>query len=400
MHCSEETRRALLARMGSMAFATGATLAVAKKATSATVARNPKTLWSTLLPDPDAVMVGGTVQGERLRILIDTGSAMTVVDAALAKRLGLASTGARSVRGDVGSVTLGAGSDLSLDLGGTHFAVERYLVTDFAPIFGADGGSPNVILGIDPLRDAILAIDFTARRLAFLPRDAFRPWPGAERFAVTKSLRGQLSLPIVLEGHDPVAAAIDLGSSNPLTVTPALAEAQTLMRGRRISSAATGGIDGLSISRTISVATLRVGRSLINDVPCEVLAKTDPTLVVAKLGLPVFERFLFALDVAGQALWLKPEARRLATPFRRDLSGLGLAVESGHLRVVHVAQGGPAALAGWREGEIVVAVDGVPIGPRYASSGLAQWRYGPAGGKAVLSLSDGSTRTLVLRRYY
>lgn len=241
MHCSEETRRALLARMGSMAFATGATLAVAKKATSATVARNPKTLWSTLLPDPDAVMVGGTVQGERLRILIDTGSAMTVVDAALAKRLGLASTGARSVRGDVGSVTLGAGSDLSLDLGGTHFAVERYLVTDFAPIFGADGGSPNVILGIDALRDAILAIDFTARRLAFLPRDAFRPWPGAERFAVTKSLRGQLSLPIVLEGHDPVAAAIDLGSSNPLTVTPALAEAQTLMRGRRISSAATGG---------------------------------------------------------------------------------------------------------------------------------------------------------------
>jgi S1-C subfamily serine protease len=68
--------------------------------------------------------------------------------------------------------------------------------------------------------------------------------------------------------------------------------------------------------------------------------------------------------------------------------------------VVHVAQGGPAALAGWRDGETITAVNGMAIGPDYVARGLAQWRYGPVGAKVELSMSDGSKRTIVLQRYY
>lgn len=356
--------------------------------------------WSPLLADPDAVMVTGTLLGERIRVLIDTGSAVTVVDGGRAKRLGLSARGSVSVRGDVGSVALGAGGDLSLDIGGVKLATSRYLVTDFAPIFGADGGAPGLILGVDALKDVILEIDFPGRRLAFRPRERFRPGKDAERLQLTRSARGQLSIPIAIEGHDPVAAVIDLGSSNPLTVAPALAEAQALLRGRKISSAASGGIDGISISRTVSVATLQVGRTSVQDVPCEVLAKTDPTLVPAKVGLPVLERYIFALDVTGDTLWLNAAPRRLAAPFKRDLSGLGLVMEGGYLRVIHVASGGPAALAGWHEGERITAVNGAAIGPNYVTGELARWRYGPVGAKAVLILSDGSERTLILQRYY
>ncbi len=356
--------------------------------------------WTPLLADPDAVIVTGTVLGERVRVLVDTGSAATMVDAALAQRLGLKPVESRSVRGDVGSVTLGAGGALTFDIGGVKLATDRYFVMDFRPIFGADSGAPHLILGVDALKENVLDIDFPARRLAIWPRSGFQPGKDSERFAVARSARGQLFIPIVLEGKAPVDAALDLGSSNPLTVSPALAEALGLLNGRRVSSAATGGVDGISISRTISVSTLRLGQDQLNDVPCEVLAKTDATLAPAKLGLPVLERYGFALDVAGGALWLRPAPRLLAAPFQRDLSGLGLALEADRLRVVHVALGGPAALAGWREGESIVAVNGVPIGPDYGTGGLARWRYGPAGGKAVLSLSDGSARTLVLQRYY
>jgi len=356
--------------------------------------------WVPLLADPDAVTVIGTLLGERIRILVDTGSAVTVVDSVLAKRLGLNAAGRFSVRGDIGSVALDAGGELNLDIGHVKLSTSRYLVTDFAPIFGADGGAPGLILGVDALKDVILEIDFPGRRLAFLPREGFQADKDAERLQLTRSARGQLCIQIAIEGQDPVPAAIDLGSSNPLTVAPSLAKAQALLLGREISSAATGGVDGISISRTISVVTFQVGRTSVRDVPCEVLAKTDPTLVPAKLGLPVLERYLFALDVAGKSLWLRPAPRLLAAPFKRDLSGLGLALEPDHLRVVHVAQGGPAALAGWREGENITAVNGVPIGPDYVTGGVARWRFGPIGAKAVLSLSDGSERTLVLRRYY
>lgn len=356
--------------------------------------------WTPLLADPDAVIVTGTVLGERVRVLIDTGSAATMVDAALAQRLGLKPAESRSVRGDIGSVTLDAGGALAFEVGGVKLAIDRYFVTDFRPIFGADSGAPQLILGVDALKDAVLDIDFPARRLAIWPRANFQPGKDSERFAVARSARGQLSIPIVLEGKAPVDAALDLGSSNPLTVSPALAEALGLLNGRQVSSAATGGVDGISISRTISVSTLRLGQDQLNDVPCEVLAKTDATLAPAKLGLPVLERYGFALDVAGGALWLRLAPRLLAAPFQRDLSGLGLALEADRLRVVHVAVGSPAALAGWREGESIIAVNGVPIGPDYVTGGLARWRYGPPGGKAVLSLSDGSERTLVLQRYY
>lgn len=356
--------------------------------------------WTPLLADPDAVIVTGTVLGERVRVLIDTGSAATMVDAALAQRLGLKPGESQSVRGDTGSVTLDTGGALAFEVGGVKLAIDRYFVTDFRPIFGADSGAPQLILGVDALKDAVLDIDFPARRLAIWPRASFQAGKASERFAVARSARGQLSIPIVLEGKAPVDAALDLGSSNPLTVSPALAEALGLLNGRQVSSAATGGVDGISISRTISVSTLRLGQDQLNDVPCEVLAKTDATLAPAKLGLPVLERYGFALDVAGGALWLRPAPRLLAAPFQRDLSGLGLALEADRLRVVHVAVGGPAALAGWREGESIIAVNGVPIGPDYVTGGLARWRYGPAGGKAVLSLSDGFERTLVLQRYY
>ncbi|MCI3130788.1 aspartyl protease family protein [Phenylobacterium aquaticum] len=367
---------------------------------STQAAPNSEDQWTPLLPDPDAVIVTGTVLGERVRVLIDTGSAATMVDAALAQRLGLKPAESRSVRGDIGSVTLGAGGALAFEVGGVKLATDRYFVTDFRPIFGADSGAPHLILGVDVLKDAVLDIDFPARRLAIWPRAGFQPGKDSERFAVARSARGQLFIPIVLEGKAPVDAALDLGSSNPLTVSPTLAEALGLLNGRQVSSAATGGVDGISISRTISVSTLRLGQDQLNDVPCEILAKTDATLAPAKLGLPVLERYGFALDVAGGALWLRPARRLLAAPFQRDLSGLGLALEADRLRVVHVAVGGPAALAGWREGENIIAVNGVPIGPDYVTGGLARWRYGPAGGKAVLSLSDGSERTLVLQRYY
>lgn len=400
MRSRASSRRHLLRGVGALTLLAGAVSAGGGKAMSAAASSPDGDPWTPLLDDPDAVIVDGRLLGERVRILIDTGSAVTVVDAAVAQRLGLKSAGSRSVRGDIGSVTLGAGGDLALWVGGAKLETDRYLVTDFRSIFGSDDGAPHLILGVDVLRNEVLEIDFPARRLALWPRDRFRPGTDAERFAVARSARGQLSIPVVFEGKEPVAAALDLGSTNPLTVSPALAEAQGLLTGRQISSAATGGVDGISISRTVSVATLQVGRTSVQDVPCEVLAKTDPTLAPARLGLPVLERYLFTLDVTGGTLWLRPAPRLLAASFKRDLSGLGLAVQRGHLRVVHVAQGGPAASAGWREGESITAVNGVPIGPDYVTGGLAAWRYGPVGAKAVLRLSDGSERILVLRRYY
>ena len=400
MVCGANPRRFVLRGGGLLAVLAGAELALGGRAMSQPVKPKPGDHWTPLLADPDAVVVAATLSGEPVRVLIDTGAAATIVGRPLAQRLGLKTQGSRSIRGDIGSVTLDVGGELTIDIGASKVTASRYMVTDLTSIFGADGGAPDLIMGADALREVVLEIDFPGRRLALWPRESFAPPAAAERFPVTKSARGQLAITIKLDRHDAVAAALDLGSSNPLTVSPSLAEAQGLLKGRRVSSAATGGVDGISISSTVSIAALQVGQSVLKDVPCEVLAKTDATLVPAKLGLPVLERYLFSLDVTGSTLWLQPASRLLAAPFRRDLSGLGLAIETDRLRVVHVARGGPAALAGWHDGESIVAVNGAAIGPNYVAGGLAAWRYGPIGSKVLLTMGDGSKRAVILQRYY
>ena len=356
--------------------------------------------WTPLFPQPDAVIVSGILMGKPVRVLIDTGSAVTVVDKSFAHQVGLKPDRLRSVRGDIGSVTLGAGEKLQLKVGAAKAVISSYLVTDFTEIFGADPGGPNVILGVDALADGVVEIDFPGRRLALWPRATFQPTGDADRFTVLRTARGQLTIPTSVEGSAPVTSAVDLGSSNPLTVSPDLADALGMLKDRRVSSAATGGIDGISISRTVSVTTLQIGGLLLRDIPCEVLAKTDSSLAPMKLGLPVFERYRFALDVVGRNLWLQSTPRLAAAPFTRDLSGLGLVIEPGKLRVVHVAAGSPAAEAGWREGEEIIAVDGEPIGTDYGTRHVARWRDGPEGKTIRLSMVDRSQRTLILKRYY
>jgi hypothetical protein len=45
-------------------------------------------------------------------------------------------------------------------------------------------------------------------------------------------------------------------------------------------------------------------------------------------------------------------------------------------------------------------VKGLAIDTSYTRGTLWQWRYGPAGEKVALTLTDGTTRTLKLGDYY
>jgi carboxyl-terminal processing protease len=104
-----------------------------------------------------------------------------------------------------------------------------------------------------------------------------------------------------------------------------------------------------------------------------------------------FEEVFNHLDPYSR--YITPAEAREARERRVGQSGLGLrvAAERDGLAIVEVAPGGPAALAGIRRGDRLLAVDGRALGPR--DPGIAaQLLEGPEGSPVNLTLRSGNRR--------
>jgi predicted metalloprotease with PDZ domain len=95
-----------------------------------------------------------------------------------------------------------------------------------------------------------------------------------------------------------------------------------------------------------------------------------------------------------------PDASAISLPFAKDRSGLIAPPEKGRLKVLLVAPGSPADLAGWKAGNEIIAVDGHSIDAAFSASPVARWNQQPAGTVVSLTRSDHSTHELNLADYY
>ena len=84
----------------------------------------------------------------------------------------------------------------------------------------------------------------------------------------------------------------------------------------------------------------------------------------------------------------------------RSTSGLLLGVLPDRLRVFHAMRNGPGAAAGWKDGDMICAVDGQPIGRDYPASPLARWTVGEPGRVVQLRDCAGTERPVTLARFY
>jgi hypothetical protein len=196
----------------------------------------------------------------------------------------------------------------------------------------------------------------------------------------------------------------DVGNAGALSLYPRYWQEARLLENRRSSKTLSGAVGGLRERDVATLKHIRFAGVTLNDVPTvfddagNSVSTSDRLL--GNLGLAVLSRFRMVTDYANDTLLLVPDARALRQPFSKDRSGLVALPADGRLTVKLVAPGSPAAAAGWRVGEDIIAIDGQKIGPDYAGTPLAGWRYRPAGQTVVLTLRDGSERRLILKDYY
>lgn len=349
--------------------------------------------WIIFETTDGGVVIPIRVNGVMSRGILDSGSSHVVVDTALARRAALQPQRRElTVEGWSNSARASPAERVAFTIQG-HTATLEALVMSF----GATGPPEPVLIGRNFFSGERLEIDFAAGRLRVLPRSGTRVPRGFIRVSRPAGSgppeRGGAvgTIALTVEGRE-VEARLDLGSGSALHLSRPFVERWRLLEGRPVSAALSGDVGGLRTARLFTCREVGFGGATFRDVPVEVFEASTERAVI---GRELIARFRILLDMARENLWVQPAASGLAAPFQKDRAGLAMTRQDGRVTVVFVAPGSPAQAQGWRVGEVVTAIDGVPPYARGRS-----WRFGPPGEVHRLTTADGAERRLVLADFY
>jgi hypothetical protein len=353
--------------------------------------------------DGERIFIPSTVNGHPVKLILDSGAGISVLDSTYAKSVNIKGGGSVGVMGVGGSSSMQLAPNLHVKMGGLTLSPITAGLIDLSGV-SADMGHPMpLVLGKEVLNQLVIDIDFQRHKIAFRDPQDFSAPPGAVRLELGRHSDNH-TVPVSVDGAAPVPFDFDLGNGSPLIVYAAYRDQAHLLDGKRQSLTLTGGVGGTHPDKMATVGSIALGGVQMTQIPAAFPDAGDDAVssdrTAGNIGLPVFERFRLMTDYPHNAIWLIPNASALAEPFRKDRSGLYVTPAGDRLKVLLVAPGSPAAQAGWKDGDEITAVDGQKIGPAYSGSSLSWWAERLAGTEVTLSLADGSTRKLTLADYF
>ena len=291
------------------------------------------------------------------RFLIDTGSSVTLVTPALAKRypgrvpFAPAATRVR-VTGADGSVSeLPRGSLRQIDLGEARFANVEVLVYDCAALSAHLGVRIDGVLGFPLFRDTMLTLDYPGSRV-ILQAASDRPLLPGTAVAFDDSRKTPV-IPVKI-GDRTVVALIDSGSDavfslNPVGLAPRFA-----------SGPAEGGTVGtLGGERTRRVGRLAETLEIGNHVFHEPIV--DLTDELSAIGGGMLRHFSVSFDQKRDRVIFFRDAR---TPIRTTAprsAGVSFGKTPAYWRISGVVPRSPAEAAGVQVGDLVTQINGEPV---------------------------------------
>lgn len=366
-------RRQILTALASLGF-------------GASVARAAETGFDLRLTNEGLVMPV-VVRGRRLQGILDCGASASLMDTQVAQSLGLKVARERKGAAVYRTIRVGQSEPVHITAGDAAYTAPVMIM----PIREA-GLKTDMLIGRDILNHFKLDLDGPRRHATF--RATRQPLPDMTPLKVTRSPKNTLVVDMEVEGI-PVRASVDTGSSTPLILKGDWALRHDLLHNRKRSQWLGGDVSGLHTITMSSVRDATIGGLTFRDIPVEV---SDNLLEFdVNLGLDVFLRLRSFWDMDKSHIWLSGSAADLAQPFARERSGLAYLPEGEGLNVIFVAPQSPAATGGWRKGDIITAIDGMPV-PQLAA--IDDWKRDPARQSARLTLAGGETRVLRLSDYY
>ncbi len=335
--------------------------------------------------------------------VLDSGG-HAILTPATALALGLEVSG-RSVSygAGPGSTSLGYARVHSIRLGEARIEDQSVLVMPLSPVLTDRGSEAPVagILGLEVLERFAVTIDPADRTMTLQPFDSFRPPAGAAvlRLCFTNDM------PLIratLDGKRGIFG-LDTGNSGPLMLFPDWAARNGLAPyyGAGVPQSE-GGEGGMFMGHMAFIRSLRTGGLTVRGrligflTPHGVGAVSNPS-EAGNLGMTVWRAFRFAFDYRSERLYLSPRPHYLPPkPAAATAGMIAVKLTPRAFSVIQVMPGGPAAKAGLKKGDRIVALDGVGANDLASLYLMKQVEKDKVGTVLRLTLADGRTLNLAL----
>jgi len=366
-------------------------------------------------PPPDFVIAGGksstTLPFELLnnhiyvelklndkgpfRMLCDTGGA-NIITPTLAQKLGLKPEGALQGRGvgekseDVGVVKM-----QSLAVGDATLSNQVFAVFPMEAFSAVEGIQINGLIGYEVFKRFVVRVDYEHHQLTLTVPSAF-------------SYKGSGTVvPFQFNGHIPQVDGaidgiegkfdIDTGSRSSLSLLGPFAEKHDLAAhyAAKLEAVTGWGVGGAARSLVTRAKVLRLGKVEVHNPVTELsLQKKGAFIspyVAGNVGAGVLKRFNMTCDYPHQQLIFEPNAN-YDKPDVFDRSGMWLNQSGDTFEVMDVIAGGPAATAGLKIKDRVLAIDGHPVSQLSLPSVRQEFKSKPPGTKVRLSVQSGAQK--------
>jgi hypothetical protein len=328
------------------------------------------------------------------RMLCDTGGA-NIVTPALARELNLKSEGAFEGRGvgekseDVGLVKI-----QSLGVGEAALSNQVFAVFPMETLSTVEGIQINGLIGYEVFKRFVAKVDYEHHMITLTLPSAFA-YKGE---GTVVPFQFNAHIPQVDGAIDGIEGKLDIdtGSRASLTVLGPFAEKHDLMAhyGAKVEAVTGWGVGGAARGLVTRAKVLRLGKVEVHNPVTELSLQKKGAFVspyvAGNVGAGVLKRFNITFDYPHQQLIFERNAN-YDKPDVFDRSGMWLNQSGEGFEVMDVIAGGPAASAGLKVGDKILAIDGQPAGHLSLLAIRQQFKSEP-GTKLRLAIQSGEQK--------
>jgi membrane-associated protease RseP (regulator of RpoE activity) len=361
--------------------------------------------WIPLTMGGGLIRIEGLVNGHRTPIVIDSNADMMTTSIPAAADLGLHPVGRLSLAGVVGAQLGGIAPGVRIEIANLVLSDVITTVTDVRAMEQAKREAIPILLGGVLFAAAVVEIDYPNARMALHDPANFRPDSDAQALPLAPSGWSRRCVLARIEDLPPAYFSLDTGSDTAVTIFAGYVKTHDLLRGRSPwSQTLLAGLGGMTPETVATLARFALGGFEWTGVPAKFhqgggFGMFNTASLAGNLGAGILSRFRVVLDYPHDKMYLTAAVDGQTRPFDRNHLGLFLRIEPDHLAVIFVAPNSPAAAAGWKVGDRIVAVDGQPVGSAVSGTSIG-WLSRPVGTRVVLTDGKGQTRPMVLATYY